>query len=245
MNRDQPFLEAEWRHLALLNYEIDPLVLAPLVPAGTVLDTWEGRCLVSVVGFMFLNSRIKGVPIPFHSSFEEVNLRFYVKREVKGEVRRAVTFIREFVPKSAVSAVARLVYNENYETVPMEHRFVGPDDQTAEAGSLRYSWGHPPMRSVMEIGWDAPLSEMSAGSEEEFIAEHYWGYSVQRDGGTVEYEVKHPQWMVARAHEARLTCNVADVYGAEFVDALATEPSSAFYASGSLVSVFPGVKVEA
>jgi uncharacterized protein YqjF (DUF2071 family) len=245
MNRDRPFMEAEWRHLALLNYEVDPLLLEPFVPAGTTLDTWEDKSFVSVVGFMFLNSRIKGLPIPFHSSFEEVNLRFYVKREVEGEVRRAVTFIQEFVPKPAVSIVARLFYNENYAAVPMGHCIEGLDDPASTARSLSYSWGHPPTQSTIEIAWDEPLGEMPPGSEEEFIAEHYWGYSVQRDGGTIEYEVEHPRWMVARAREARLTCDVAEVYGDRFVEALSDKPSSAFYAAGSPIKVHSGVKVEA
>ena len=39
---------------------------------------------MSVVGFMFADTRIRGIAIPFHRTFEEVNLRFYVKRSVDG-----------------------------------------------------------------------------------------------------------------------------------------------------------------
>ena len=140
MSRDRPFWEAEWRNLALFNYEDDPVLLEPFVPAGTELDAWKGKTFVSVVGFLFLETRLKGVQIPFHGSFEEVNLRFYVRREVEGEVRRAVTFIKEFVPKPAVSILARLFYNENYSAVPMSHSFEGLDDETTSSRSLPYSW---------------------------------------------------------------------------------------------------------
>jgi len=243
MSGERPFLEAEWRHLALLNYEVDPALLDPLVPAGTELDLWEGKAFVSVVGFLFLETRLKGVPIPLHGSFEEVNLRFYVKREVEGEVRRAVTFIQEFVPKPAVSLVARLFYNENYAAVPMSHSFEGFDDESSTARSLSYSWGRAGTESSIEISWDEPLEEMAPGSEEEFIAEHYWGYSMQRGGGTMEYEVEHPRWMVARARDARLRCDVAEVYGERYVEALSAEPSSVFYAAGSAVKVHSGVRI--
>ena len=80
--KERPFLRAEWRHLALLNYAVDPSLLRPLVPPGTELDLRGGTAYVSLVGFLFLESRILGVPIPFHGAFEEVNLRFYVRREV-------------------------------------------------------------------------------------------------------------------------------------------------------------------
>ena len=83
MNSDvaKVFLTAEWRYLAMLNYEIEPAVLAPFVPQGTELDSFDGKTFVSIVAFLFLDTRIGGIPIPFHRNFEEVNLRFYVRRK--------------------------------------------------------------------------------------------------------------------------------------------------------------------
>jgi uncharacterized protein YqjF (DUF2071 family) len=243
MKTKQPFLEAEWRHLALFNFEVPPELLKPLVPLGTTLDAWEGKTLLSVVGFMFLDTRLAGVPVPLHASFEEVNLRFYVRREVGGELRRAVSFIKEFVPKPAVSVLARLFYNEPYSTARMDHEHILVDEE-AGARSLMYSWRKRGSESRMELSFDGPLEEMAPGSEEEFVAEHYWGYTQQRDGGTLEYEVEHPPWRVARARSARLVCDVAKVYGEEFVEALSVEPSSVFYADGSPVKVFSGVRIE-
>jgi len=245
MSGRRPFLEAEWRHLALFNYEVDPILLESFVPAGTELDAWEGKTYLSVVGFLFLETHLKGVPVPFHGSFEEVNLRFYVRRHAEGEWRRAVVFLREFVPKPAVSLCARLFYNEPYATAPMSHDFEGLGDETTRARSLAYSWHHAGSESRLELSWDEPLEAMSPGSEEEFVAEHYWGYTAQRDGGTLEYEVEHPPWAVARAREARLECDVAEVYGERFVETLSGEPSSVFYADGSPVKVYPGVRIEA
>jgi len=243
MKTKQPFLEAEWRHLALFNFEVPPELLKPLVPLGTTLDAWEGKTLLSVVGFMFLDTRLAGIPVPLHASFEEVNLRFYVKRELGDEVRRAVSFIKEFVPKPAVSVLARLFYNEPYSTARMDHEHILVDEE-AGARSLMYSWRKRGSESRMELSFDGPLEEMAPGSEEEFVAEHYWGYTQQRDGGTLEYEVEHPPWRVARARSARFVCDVAKVYGEEFVEALSVEPSSVFYADGSPVKVFSGVRIE-
>src|SRR6185503_10439864 len=103
---------AHWRFLMMLNYEVDPSVLHPLVPRGTELDTWHGRTYASVVGFLFLDTRVLGLAIPFHRDFEEVNLRFYVRRREAEAWRRGVVFIKEIVPRWAIATVARVAYNE-------------------------------------------------------------------------------------------------------------------------------------
>jgi uncharacterized protein YqjF (DUF2071 family) len=229
------FLTGEWRDLAMLNYRVDPALLLPYVPRGTTLDAWGGATYLSVVGFMFRRTRVLGVPVPWHRTFEEVNLRFYVRREVPGETRRAVTFIREIVPRRAIALVARLAYHEPYVARPMRH-------------SLERASGHAPMRVSYEwrqgAAWSGlavecrgPSREIEAGSEEEFITEHYWGYTRQRDGGTVEYRVTHPRWRVWTAERATLGGDLEAVYGKELAAVLAGAPSSAFLADGSEIAV--------
>src|ERR687897_263810 len=132
------FLTAEWRDLVMANYEVDPEVLRPLIPAGIELDLHEGRCFVSLVGFMFLNTRVLGIRIPLHINFEEVNLRFYVKRETADEVRRGVVFIKEIVPRFAIAAVARTLYGEPYETWRMTN--------TRDGDFVGYSWQRAALR---------------------------------------------------------------------------------------------------
>ena len=170
--KTRPFLTAAWRDLLLLNWRVDPALLQPHVPADVKLDPWRGEHFVSVVGFRFLDLAVKGVPVIGHRDFPEINLRFYVRREVAGEVRRAVSFIQEIVPKPAVSIGARLLYNEPYVTARMSHEYAGLDDATTSARSLRYSWHYAGTRSCAELSWDEPLADMAPDSEEEFIAEH-------------------------------------------------------------------------
>ena len=229
------FLTADWHNLALVNYEVEPDVLAPYVPAGTEIDVWEGRCYVSVVGLRFLKTKLLGMPIPFHRDFPEVNLRFYVRREVDGELRRGVVFIKEIVPLHAVTWVARGIYNENYVTLPMREEIT--------ADSFRYEWrsnGRPNRLAVKTCGeWSVP----DLDSEASFVAEHYWGYAAQRDGSTLEYEVEHPRWRMAKADAVEYECDVAGLYGEEFVDVLSREPVSAFMAEGSAVVVRRGVRL--
>jgi len=228
-------LTAEWRHLVMLNYEVDPHLLRDYVPLGTELDSHCGRTLVSLVGFQFLHTRLFGVlALPFHANFEEVNLRFYVRRRENGDVRRGVVFIREIVPKRAVAMLARLAYGENYVRLPMRHRVTS----TGASKSAEYQWRLP-------SGWARLYSETAdepahpaEGSIEQFITEHYWGYSAQRNRGSVEYHVTHPQWRVWKSLRAGFDGDGAEIYGREFGATLQRSPDSAFIADGSPVVVF-------
>ncbi|MGE3182630.1 MAG: YqjF family protein [Phycisphaerae bacterium] len=232
------FLSAEWRHLVMVNYIVDPAILRALVPQGTELELWNGDAFVSVVGFLFQKTRINGVPVPFHQSFEEVNLRFYVRRLAEDGWRRGVVFIRELVPKRMVAWVARTVYNEKYSYVPMSHEIQRTDD--GAVAHVRYSWKFRGATNAIRVDIAGAPTPLIDGSEEEFIAEHYWGYATQRDGGTMEYHVTHPRWSVASASTSMLDCDVAALYGREFAEPLSRAPSLAFYADGSAVEVYGG-----
>ncbi len=235
------FLTAEWRHLAMLNYEIDPDVVRPLVPAGTELDAWSDKTFVSVVGFLFLKTEVLGVGIPFHRDFEEINLRFYVRREAEDGWRRGVVFVKEIVPRWAIAAAARWIYGERYVACPMRSSIEPP---SAEAdGRLSYGWRSGGEDYSLDVVYGGPAALPEPGSEEEFITEHYWGYAGQRDGSTVEYRVEHPQWRVWAASEATLAPGAGGFYGGEWAPFLDAAPSSAFVTDGSPVVVRKGVRL--
>ena len=227
------FLTGGWRSLVMLNWEVEPAILRPYVPRGTELDTWRGRTFVSCVGFLFTDTRLLGVPIPFHRTFEEVNLRFYVGRQGPEGWRRGVCFIREIVPRWWVAFMARAVYNERYVSLPMRHDV----HLDSTGGSVEYGWKFGGRWCSVGARVSGAPSQLVAGNEEEFITEHYWGYTAQRDGGTVEYRVEHPSWRVWTADDARLDADVATLYGAGFAAPLAAPPSSAFVADGSEIVV--------
>jgi uncharacterized protein len=235
---ESPFLTAEWRYLAMLNFDIDPEVLRPLVPVGTELDYWQGRTFVSLVGFLFLNTRILGVGIPFHRDFEEVNLRFYVRRKANNNWRRGVVFVKEIVPRVAIALTAKALYEENYVATRMRHCIARDDSRAARPRTISYSWWFRGRENRMDLSVDGEPRDVIQGSEVEFITEHYWGYARRRSGRTTEYRVEHPQWQVHIATAAKLNCDVASVYGSQYVEFLAAPPASAFLASGSYVAVF-------
>jgi uncharacterized protein YqjF (DUF2071 family) len=209
------FLSAEWRYLLMLNYAVDPAALLPMVPAGTELDFFEGRALFSLVGFRFLRTRVMGVAIPFHCHFEEINLRFYVRRKMPTEeIRRGVVFVRELVPRLAVAVMARLFYNEPYRACRMRSEV--PGRLVDSPGRIGYGWRTRRGWEEISATTSGAATIRAADSEATFITEHYWGYTRQRDGGTVEYRVMHPQWRVWEAEEAACSGGVGAFYGEPF-----------------------------
>ena len=241
MNNKRPFLTADWRYLTMLNYEIDPALLLPYVPAGVELDFWQKRCYVSVVGFLFLNTRLRGLPIPGHVNFEEVNLRFYVRHQAADGWRRGVVFVKELVPRQAIATLARWLYNENYQALPMRHRLAVNEENTAV--NLAYEWKFNGRWQGFQAQAQGSPQPLDPESEATFITEHYWGYARQRDGGAVEYQVEHPPWRVWEVSDYQLDCDVAELYGREFVAPLQAAPTSVFIAEGSAVAVHAGKRL--
>ena len=231
------FLTAEWKNLVMMNYMVDPGLLRKLLPAGTELDLFQEQAYVSLIGFEFNQTRVHGVAIPFHSNFEEVNLRFYVKRFT----RRGVVFIREFVPKRAIAAAARFLYGEKYLRVPMAHSIrIDPGRDSAE---VEYSWGSGASRCFLRIETQEPSFLPVEGSLSQFITEHYWGYTPRSSGGCREYEVQHPQWLAREAKRAEFSGDATRFYGDEFGKVLERPPDSALLAEGSAVTVFRGSRI--
>jgi hypothetical protein len=193
------------------------------------------------VGFQFRRTKLFGaLPVPFHRDFDEVNLRFYVRHKEGNEDRRGVVFIAEIVPKWAIAKVARIVYGENYIRLPMKHRV----DKTGANITAEYEWQLGGARSKIYVhasGAPAPAAE---GSLEQFITEHYWGYSKQRNGGSLEYRVVHVPWNVWQSGAAGFEGDATGIYGVQLGRVLQRPPDSAFIADGSPVSVLTGKKIQ-
>lgn len=234
------FLSAEWRDLVMLNYEVDPGLVRRYVPRGTELDSFEGKTYVSLVGFRFLNTKLFGfASIPFHANFDEVNLRFYVRRREGEEERRGVVFIREIVPKRAIAWVARLVYGENYVRCPMTHE----TSSTRETKTAEYSWIVGGKRCELCATGNGAAQQPAEGSVQQFITEHYWGYTARRGGATLEYHVSHIPWNVWSCSRAGFSGNADSLYEPALGEILHRPPDSTFIADGSSVNVYAGRQI--
>lgn len=238
LNRASVFLRAEWRKLAMANYSVDPALLKPYLPYGTELDTFNGEHFVSLVGFLFKNTRLKGISIPFHRNFEEVNLRFYVRHKVRDGWRRGVVFVKEIVPRPALTLVANLVYGERYETMPMRHSW----DNNGQHLAVTYEWRKNQWHSFAVTAQNV-ATPIVHNSVEEFITEHYWGYTRLSDLQTSEYGVEHPKWDVYPVLDYRIDADFERIYGHPFRFLSGATPASVLLAEGSEIIVRGGRKL--
>lgn len=221
----------------MANYEVDAGLLQPLVPTGTELDLYQGRALVSLVAFQFLNTRVKGFRIPGHVNFPEINLRYYLKRTVEGERRRGVGFVREIVPRRAITLVANTLFNENYATRKMGQRVrVSGDSLKAE-----YTFVEKGREQKISCVTGITPQALKPGSLEEFITEHYYGYTKGRR--TLEYRVEHPQWRTLQVQDYAVGVDFGLAYGEQWSKLTGLRPHSVLFAEGSEVNVFSAGKI--
>jgi uncharacterized protein YqjF (DUF2071 family) len=233
------FLQAEWNNLLMVNYEVDPEILKPYLPFATVLDLYEGKAIVSMVGFLFQETKVLGVKWPFHVNFEEVNLRFYVKHFDGKEWKRGAVFVSEIVPKHLIVLVANNLYKEHYSAMPMRHS-ISPE---IEYTKYLYEWKLKGSWNKLGGTVSNQFEDIKTASGEEFIFEHYWGYNILAAKKTMEYQVEHVSWQVAQVKDPVFEADIAGLYGEKFVPFLSVEPYSAFFARGSEINVRIGKKI--
>lgn len=227
------FLSAQWQNLVVINYEVDAAVLLPWLPAYIELDTINEKTLVSIVGLFFKNTKVFGAHWPWHTNFEEVNLRFYVKYFTGTEWRRGVVFISEIVPRAVIAHAASILYHEPYIVRPMQHSFSAQGDRI----QVSYRWKNKNKWNSMQVTAEASLTEIKKDSAEEFIFEHYWGYNKYNKTKTIEYAVEHEMWQVHKIDDWNLDCDIAALYGTSFVPFFNRKPHSVFLAKGSDVII--------
>lgn len=233
------FLKAEWRKLAIANYSVEPNLLKSFLPYKTELDFWNDKCYVSLVGFRFINTKLRGMLIPFHTDFEEINLRFYVRYKQGSEWRRGVSFIKEIVPRRALSLVANAIYKEKYVTLSTKYHW---EENPGEVKVL-YQWKHRKKWDLFSLTALPSPCEISSLSEEEFITEHYWGYTQINKSKASQYQVEHPRWQAYAIKDYQINVRFGDLYGSSFSFLSEAIPDSIMLAEGSQIIVRKAEKI--
>jgi uncharacterized protein len=227
------FLKANWENIIMANYVVAPEVLLPYLPKGVEIDLYNGKAYVSLVGFMFKNTKLFNIPIPFLGTFEEINLRFYVLRKEGNEIKRGVVFINETIPYKLVAWMANKLYKEHYTTIPTRH-IINITDNKKE---ISYQWLKDNKWNSIELQATTLNEAMKEGSFEQFIFEHYYGYTKINKDATEEYRLHHPSWKINTITKYNIDCDFKSMYGNDFGILNNTEPTAVFIAEGSKVEV--------
>lgn len=227
------FLKAYWQDIVMINYEVPKETLIPYLPGGVEPDDFEGRYYVSLVGFQFLKSSLFGIPIPYFGSFEEVNLRFYVRREANKSIRRGVVFISEIVPHKIVAYLANRLYKEHYSCAEMN----STTSVVNQEKRIQHSWENDERIFYIKASFENQPNLIIGGSHEEFIYEHFYGYTRINNQLTWEYKVDHIRWETNKNISFEVKCDFEKLYGPPFAFLNKQQPHSVYNAIGSRVSI--------
>jgi len=229
----ETFLSARWENIVMANYDVNSEVLKPYLPAGVEPDFYNNKTYVSLVGFLFKQTSLFSIPIPFFGTFEEINLRFYVKRVEGGTVKRGVVFVNETVPYKPVAWLANKLYNEHYIVIPTKSKIVN----TENTKNIVYEWKINKSWNHIKVNTAIASEEMLPGSAEEFIFEHYYGFTKINSRLSQEYKVNHPRWQVNKVMGFSIECDFKSMYGDDFSFLSNHTPDSVIVAEGSPVTV--------
>ena len=227
------FLKASWENIIMANYQVPVSVLKPYLPKGTEIDLFENKAYVSLVGFLFRDTKIFNIPIPLLGTFAEVNLRFYVTRKEGSALKRGVEFINETVPYKAVAWLANKLYKEHYSVATVNYTW----DINDTTKKIMYQWEQHKNQNQIYIEAENKEHLMPTNSFEEFIFEHYVGYTQVNATSTEEYDIYHPRWKINKILKYTIACDFDKNYGADFAFLNLTTPTSVFMAEGSDIEV--------
>ncbi|MBK0381358.1 DUF2071 domain-containing protein [Pedobacter sp. SD-b] len=222
----------------MANYLVDAKVLKKYIPPHTQLDSYNGKYYVSLIGFMFMDTRIKGFKIPFHINFEEINLRFYVKYNSGENQKRGAVFISEVVSKPMIALVANTLFHEHYEILKTKHSWERFEHHQKISYQLKKKQWYE-----LSVSTGLEARKIISGSEEEFITEHYFGYTKAGKNKSLAYDVEHPRWEIYDVKDFTIKADFEDLYGADFGFLNHAEPSSVFLVEGSDVLIRDGKKI--
>ncbi|WP_293871734.1 DUF2071 domain-containing protein [Flavobacterium sp.] len=227
------FLKANWENIIMANYEIESEILIPFLPKGVALDLYNGKAYISLVGFMFKNTKLFNIPIPLLGTFEEINLRFYVTRKEGNQTKRGVVFINETIPYKLVAWMANKLYKEHYTVVPTKNDI----RSNATNQEIEFGWLLNKKWNSIFVEAEIKSEKMKVNSLEQFIYEHYYGYTKIDEQTTEEYQLQHPSWKVHEVVNYKIDCDFKAMYGEPFWVLNHTKPTAVFIAEGSKVAV--------
>lgn len=232
-------LTCQWRKLAFFNYIVSPEIIEKYLPRHTEIDFFNGQCFVSLVGFQFKDVAIEGIKVPFHTDFEEINLRCYVRHFDGQGWRQGTVFLSEIADKRLLTALANSLYNENYRTMPTKHS----QKEAPQGNQYGYYWKSENQWQQMEVSTATRPVSVDPESETAFLIHKLWGYGKHNEQQTNQYQIDHPLWQVYPVQQYSLEVDFSKIFGPEFAHLKGRKPHSVILAEGSPINVIGTSKI--
>jgi uncharacterized protein YqjF (DUF2071 family) len=190
----RPWVMAQkWQDLLFAHWTVAPAAMRSLVPARLELDTFQGQAWIGIVPFTMSGVRLRGtLPLPWLSTFPELNVRTYVTAGGKP----GVWFFSLDAANVVAVEIARRWFKLPYFHARMNSRatsqgieyFSQRDDRRGgnETLQTRYSAAGPCFAAV-------------PGTLEYFLIERYCLYAQRRGGELLRGEIHHAPWKLQEA----------------------------------------------
>jgi hypothetical protein len=125
------------------------------------------------------------------------------------------------------------LYKEHYAAIPTKSLIVNGES----AKNIKYEWKINNKWNHIAVNAAKENEQILPGSVEEFIFEHYYGYTKINSQLSQEYKVNHPRWQVHKVIDYSIHCDFKSMYGNDFSFLRNQQPDSVIIAQGSPVSV--------
>lgn len=204
-----------WEDLGFLHWRVDEQALRGLVPAGVELETFDGAAWLGITPFRLTGFRLRGTPpLPFVSSFPELNVRTYVTRDDKP----GIWFFSLDAGGRVAAEAGRSLYKLPYFDARMA--------VDRRAGWVHYDSSRPGAVFSARYRGDGDFVRAEPGSLEWFLTERYCLYAAGAGGELYRAEIHHLPWSL-QAAEAEVELNTMAPSGIELPD----EPPLAHFAA--------------
>ena len=197
-----------WERLAFLHWPVDPGLLADVLPPGVEPDIYDGSAWVGVTPFEIHSLRLRRtLPVPFVSSFPELNVRTYVTSAGKPGIWFLSLDTANRLAVHAARKAYRLPYHHARQSLRRQEGWF-------EFASLRDG-----ARFAARYRPDGPVYEAKRGSFEHFMAERYCLYTVDDDLRLLRGDIHHRPWPLQVAETEVAGNTMARPYGIELTGA--------------------------
>lgn len=201
-----------WRHLLFANWPVDADRIDARLPDALSVQTHDGTGWLTIVPFVNVNVRPRGLPEQAGIPLRELNLRTYVTHEGEPGI-----YFFNLDAQGLLSVLgARLTHHLPYYYARIDAEWTG-DRMAFE--SRRYHPGARPARFAATYRPTGDPFEADPGSRAEFLTERRRLYTLATDGTVRQTDVSHERFTLYSAGVTLTENTLFEANGFEHPDA--------------------------
>jgi uncharacterized protein YqjF (DUF2071 family) len=200
-----PAMTQSWHDLLFAHWRVDERLLRPLVPPAFDVDTFDSSAWLGIVPFTMTHVAPHPLPpLPWLSSFPELNVRTYVSPR---DGKRGVFFFSLDAARTLAVVAARAMFGLPYYPAAMQ--------VVRDGAAVRYRSRRRGGAAEFEATYEptGPPVVPAPGTLEFFLTERYCLYHLDLLGRPSRVEIHHAPWQLQPARAKIVRNTMADGLG--------------------------------